>query len=159
LNDVTIPTALFYVNIFLMRHFYELTVRSYECDMNRHVNNAVYLNYIEAARMDFLGKVNFDYNAFLDAGYGLFVANINISFRSPAFVNDKLTVETAPVQRKRLSGMFLQEIKRGQDLIISAEVTWACVNSAGRPVPLPEGFSGPWLDPEPVNMALKKGFK
>jgi acyl-CoA thioester hydrolase len=136
-----------------MTHSYTLTVRSYECDMHRHVNNAVYLNYLEAARMGFLNDVNFGYEAFLDAGYALFIANINIAYKAPAFLNDMLTVETTPIKRKRLSGIFLQEIKRQEALLARAEVTWACVNRSGKPVPLPEEFSGPWLNPEPVTVA------
>jgi len=136
-----------------MTHAYTLTVRSYECDMHRHVNNAVYLNYLEAARMGFLNDVDFDYEAFLDAGYALFVVNINIAYKAPAFLNDILTVQTSPIKRKRLSGTFLQEVKRKETLLARAEVTWACVNHSGKPVPLPEEFSGPWIDPEPVTVA------
>ena len=44
-----------------MKHTTEITVRSYECDSYNHVNNAVYLNYLEHARMDFLHAANFDY--------------------------------------------------------------------------------------------------
>ncbi len=136
-----------------MIHKHELTVQSYECDMHRHVNNAVYLNYLEAARMQFLRDVNFDYHNFLKEGYALFVANINISYRSPAFYGDRLKVVTTTVKRKKLSGMFLQEVMRDQELLARAEVTWACVDASGRPVPLPDRFDGPWLDPEPVNIS------
>lgn len=131
-----------------MVHRYELAVRSYECDMHRHVNNAVYLNYLEAARMAFLKEADFDYNGFLNQGFALLVANINISYRSPALYGDTLTVVTTPVKRKKLSGVFLQEVKRCDELLARAEVTWACVDSGGKPVPLPARFDGPWLDPE-----------
>ena len=33
----------------------EVEVRSYELDSYNHVNNAVYLNYLEYARMEFCG--------------------------------------------------------------------------------------------------------
>jgi len=130
-----------------MKHKYQLAVRSYECDMHRHVNNAIYLQYLEAARMGFLEDSDFDYDGFLDAGYALFVANINISYKAPAFFGDRLSIETSPLRRKRFSGTFLQEVKRDDTLLASAEVKWSCVNREGRPVPLPEEFDGPWLEP------------
>ncbi|HPX14738.1 MAG TPA: thioesterase, partial [Treponemataceae bacterium] len=36
-------------------------VRSYELDAYNHVNNAVYLQYLEYGRMEFLKAVHFDY--------------------------------------------------------------------------------------------------
>ena len=49
----------------------ELKVRSYECDSYSHVNNAVYLNYLETARMDFLNQIGFPYNDVVAAHYYL----------------------------------------------------------------------------------------
>lgn len=46
-----------------MEHEYRLEVRGYELDSFGHVNNAVYLNYLEAARWDLCSKLNLtDYN-------------------------------------------------------------------------------------------------
>jgi len=39
-----------------MMHEYSFEVRGYELDSFNHVNNAVYLNYIEAARWDFFNN-------------------------------------------------------------------------------------------------------
>ena len=41
-----------------MAHESTLTTRSYECDSYGHVNNAVYLNYLEFARIRFLNTAN-----------------------------------------------------------------------------------------------------
>ena len=40
-----------------------IPVRSYELDFAGIVNNAVYLNYLEEARLDFLRQHNFDFFA------------------------------------------------------------------------------------------------
>ena len=38
----------------------EVEVRSYELDTYNHVNNAIYLNYLEYARMEYLRRIGFD---------------------------------------------------------------------------------------------------
>jgi len=115
--------------------------------MHHHVNNATYLNYLEAGRMDFLTTIGFDYRTFLKDGYSLYVAKIEIRYNSPAFLNDEISVITEAVKKKRLSGVFRQRVVRNDTELCDAYVTWACVNAKGRPVPLPEKYSYPELDP------------
>ena len=54
-----------------MIHTTELIVRPYECDSYNHVNNAVYQNYLEYARMDFLHAAGFNYKKIVAEGYYL----------------------------------------------------------------------------------------
>ena len=68
-----------------MKHTTEITVRSYECDSYNHVNNAVYLNYLEHARMDFLHAANFDYKGIVAAGFYLYVTHIDIHYKGSPF--------------------------------------------------------------------------
>jgi YbgC/YbaW family acyl-CoA thioester hydrolase len=131
-----------------MEHRWECIVRSYELDMHRHVNNAVYLNYFEAARMAFLTEIGFDYRRLLSLGYSLFVAKVEVAYRAPALLNDRLTILTAPFKRKRMSGIFRQRVLRGSEELCSADITWACVADDGRPVPLPDEFELPELQPD-----------
>lgn len=126
-----------------MKHTWTTDVRSYELDMHRHVNNATYLNYLEGGRMDFLNSIGFDYDEFFKRGYSLYVSRIEIAYKAPAFLNDRIDVITEAVKRKRLSGVFRQTVMRGQTVLADAYVTWACVNRDGRPVPLPEDFCFP----------------
>ena len=137
-----------------MKHIWTTTVRSYELDMHRHVNNATYLNYLEGARMEFLNSIGFDYQGLLKQGLSLFVAKIEISYQSPAFLNDRIQVATEAVKRKRLSGVFRQTILRDQTVLADAYVTWACVNEQGRPVPLPDEFVYPELEPSDKNITI-----
>ena len=130
-----------------MKHVSHLTVRSYECDSYRHVNNAVYLQYLEYARMEFLKDFNFKYKEFIDAGYFIVVVRIAIDYKLPAFLYDELTIETEPQKRRKASGVFYQRILRGDTLIAEADVTWAILNHQGRPSPIPEEFEIPALNP------------
>jgi acyl-CoA thioester hydrolase len=124
-----------------------LIVRTYECDSYGHVNNANYLNYLEYARYEFLRSIGFDYPALIRAGYGIYVARVEIDYKKPAVTDDILVIRSRPVKRGAVSGIIAQEIRRGEDVIVEAKVTWASVDSKGMPVKLPAAWDLPGLRP------------
>ncbi|MCL1928699.1 MAG: acyl-CoA thioesterase [Treponema sp.] len=124
-----------------------LTVRTYECDSYNHVNNANYLNYLEYARYEFLKAIGFDYYAAIEAGYGIFVARIEIDYKKPAKPDDVLTIKSWPVKKGAVSGVIVQEIRHGDDLVVHAKVTWAFVDSNGQPTKIPKEWNLPGLNP------------
>lgn len=131
-----------------MKHSFPLTVRSYECDSYGHVNNANYLNYLEYGRMEFLHAINFDYKGIVAAGYYLYVTHIDIYYKSSAVLDDKLTIEVEPAALKKISGQFHQRIlKEDGTICAQADVSWACVNTQGRPSKIPESFLVDGLNP------------
>jgi acyl-CoA thioester hydrolase len=131
-----------------MIHRCSLRVRSYEIDGYGHVNNAVYLNYLEYARGEYLKGIGFDYPGCVGAGFGLWIVRIEIDYKSPALIHDELTVETLPLERKTAYGILGQRILRGETLCASARVKWAFVEIAsGRPCRIPAEFEVPGLDP------------
>jgi acyl-CoA thioester hydrolase len=72
---------------------YRLTVRGYELDSFGHVNNAVYLNYIEQARWQILHDLDL-----LDYFFGnkliMVVTELNIKYIQEAKLFDDLVVRT-----------------------------------------------------------------
>jgi acyl-CoA thioester hydrolase len=138
---------LYYYIVITMICECSLTVRTYECDSYGHVNNANYLNYLEYARYEFLKGIGFDYPALIRAGYGIYVARIEIDYKKPAVTDDVLVIRSRPVKKGAVSGIIAQEIRRGQDVIAEAKVTWASVDSKGMPVKLPEEWDPPGLRP------------
>jgi acyl-CoA thioester hydrolase len=126
-----------------------LEVRSYECDSYNHVNNAVYLNYLEAARMDFMNQINFDYKGIVAAGYALYVTHIDIHYKTSAFLCDKLVIETESTKLGAVKGAFHQEIKKEDGTVCAvADVTWACVKTGGIPAKIPQEFIVEGLKPQ-----------
>jgi acyl-CoA thioester hydrolase len=121
-------------------HRTTLTVRSYECDSYGHVNNAVYLNYLEVARHEMLAALGMDYAAMRAAGFGLVVARIDIRYRRPAVAGDVLTILSRAVKRLRVGGIIAQRVLRGEELIAEADVTWVSIDARGRAAPMPEEF-------------------
>lgn len=133
-----------------MKYFTKFKVRTYECDSYGHVNNAVYLNYLEFGRMDYLQQAGFDYNGCVKAGFYLYVTHVDIYYKSSAYFGDELTIETSPVKLGAVSGQ-IHQIIRNQNGVACAEadVTWASVNSStGHPSKMPDEFIVPGLNPK-----------
>ena len=126
-----------------------LRVRSYECDGYGHVNNANYLNYLEYARYELLKDIGFDYAGALRSGYGVYTARIEIDYRKPALTDDCLTIRTWPVKKGAASGILCQQIRRGDDILADAKVTWAFVDvKTGTPVRIPAEWDVTGLKPD-----------
>jgi len=131
-----------------MHHTCELVVRTYECDMNGHVNNANYLHYLEFARHEYLKAVGFDFAGSVKAGYGLFVTRIEIDYKRSAMLDDVLSIVSRAVKRGAVSGVMEQTIRRGDDTVAQARVSWAFVDSTGKPTRIPKDLDVPGLNPD-----------
>lgn len=130
-----------------MEHRCTLKVRSYECDSYAHVNNAVYLNYLEVARHEYLRDVGLSVAELRAAGFFLVIAEITIRYRAPALAEDVLHIVTKPVKRSRLTGVLDQRILRDEVIVVDAQVKWVCVGTDGKLTPLPPAFEREGLNP------------
>jgi len=134
-----------------MRHEHRLTVQSWQCDANGHVNNAVYLNYLESARVAFLRGAGASYRELRERGFGLVVARICIDYRGEAVMEDPLVIVTEPLKKRVTGGIFHQTVYREEAgerrLIADAEVTWVCVDARRRPTRLPAFLDMASLEP------------
>jgi len=132
-----------------MKHIAKLTVRSHELDAYNHVNNAVYLQYLEYGRMEYLKAIGFDFAGFFEAGYFLFVTHVDIRYKASARLFDELSIMVESVKLGKVSGTFHQTItnQRG-DICAEADVSWGCVDTTGRPSKIPPEFYVTGLEPE-----------
>jgi acyl-CoA thioester hydrolase len=64
---------------------------------------------------------------------------MRIEFLKPARMDDVLTIVTAPHEVRGASILLRQEVLRGGEVLIEAEVRVACV-SGGRARPIPKGL-------------------
>lgn len=131
-----------------MTYTSELTVRTYECDSYGHVNNAVYLNYLEYGRMEYLHQIHFAYQKLVSEGYYLYITHIDIHYKSSAFLDDKLFIDVTPTMLRVVSGTFHQVVRKSDGTICAeADVTWASVKN-GKPSRIPDEFLVDGLKPE-----------
>lgn len=138
-----------------MKYIAKITVRNHELDAYNHVNNAIYLQYLETARMEYLRAIGFDYEGFFNAGYFLYITHIDIRYRTSARLFDELGVEVEPIKLGKLSGTFHQTIRNQKgDICAEADVSWGCVNTEGKPSKIPEQFVVSGLKPESFRAVL-----
>ena len=117
----------------------EMAVRDYECDLQGVVNNAVYQNYLEHARHEYLKSIGIDFAVLTAQGINLVVTRVEIDYKASLTSGDRFVVE---VRLERISPVrigFRQDIYRLPDrkLAIKALVTGTALNAKGRPQ-LPE---------------------
>jgi YbgC/YbaW family acyl-CoA thioester hydrolase len=121
-------------------HHTTIHVRWGELDAYRHVNHATYLSYLEHARVAALESVGWGMDALSAAGYQVVVVRIDIRFRRPAGAGDTLTIESAVIDVGASQSTWRQVIRRGDEVIVEAEVHAAATNLEGRPVRSPEAL-------------------
>ena len=117
----------------------DLQVRDYECDMQGIVNNAVYQNYLEHTRHEFLKSIGLDFARFTRDGINLVVVRAELDYLHPLRSGDTFRVTLTLERISRLRFAFLQAIQRVPDgkIVLRAKVVGTAMNDRGRPV-LPE---------------------
>jgi YbgC/YbaW family acyl-CoA thioester hydrolase len=125
-------------------------VRCTEIDVNGHVNNAKYVEYLEWGREEWYDRNGFPYDRLRALGAVTVVVNININLRQPCRQGDRLRIATRPERRGRSSFVLAQRVERDDGAVVAdALVTLVSVDPAtGRSRPLPEEFAR--LFPEPA---------
>lgn len=111
-----------------------LTVRFRDCDPYGHVNNAVYLTYLENSRFALWKAQDIK---------GVILARAEVDYRAQATYGDELEVRTRLVALGRSSFQYEYEIRNvaSGDLILSARTVQVHFDyDAQRPVEMPDEF-------------------
>lgn len=117
-----------------------LRVRRYEMDALGHVNNAVYLNYLEHAAVEHSESLGLTYEKYRELGGTWVLRRMDVEYLRPAFGGDQLDVTTWLQEMRGVRAVRRYEIRRAgdDDLILTAEALWVWVSVATmRPRPVP----------------------
>src|SRR5580704_13915489 len=125
------------------RHVQRLRVYYEDTDFTGIVYHANYLRFMERGRTNYLRVIGAEHRALFAAteeeapGFAFVVRSMAIEFLKPARMDDVLEVFTAPEAVKGASVLLRQQVRRGEDLLVEAEVRVAFV-SGGRAKPIPK---------------------
>lgn len=119
--------------VFPLRVYYEDT------DLSGVVYHATYLRFMERGRSEFLRSAGLRHRGMLDAEEPLVwaIRKIAIDYRRPARVDEALEVHTKVDGLSGVRMQLNQEIRRGNDLLTSAEVEACVVTLDGSPRRIP----------------------
>jgi acyl-CoA thioester hydrolase len=130
---------------FAHRHMVE--VRLSDTDAMGHVNNARYLTYVEIARVAYYERVTG--NALPIGAHGaeegMILAEIRMTYRSPAFYGETLTIETRVERIGRTSFAMVHRMTapesrygRARLIAVADSVLVAYDYQDERPIPVPD---------------------
>lgn len=127
-------------------HRRDVEVRFADTDAMGHVNNATYLTYCEIARVAYYEAVTGDRLPLATHGAteGMILAEMRITYRSPSFYGETLTVETRVVRVGRTSFAMEHRITapdsrhgRARLVAVGDSVLVSYDYAAERPIPVP----------------------
>jgi acyl-CoA thioester hydrolase len=115
-----------------------MSVRDYELDSQGIVNNAVYLNYLEHCRHEYLLSLGLDFTEMNRSGLNPVVIRAELDYKAALKSGDHFRVRLSAEREGRLRISFQQQILNShQKVMISARITVVCLRN-GRPVEEPE---------------------
>lgn len=129
---------------------HELSQRVYyeDTDFSGAVYHARYLHFMERARTDYLRCLGVEQSTLFqtsDDGLAFMVHRMEIDFKAPARMDDIITVVTRTEKAGCAKMVLQQEIRRAEQVLITAMVVIAVVNRDGRPRRLPEELARQFL--------------
>ena len=116
-----------------------------DIDQMGHVNNAVYLKWVQDAVVDYWRSV-----APPDAvASHLWVAlKHEITYLKPTFLQDSVVAEVIAEKVEGARAMFTTVVRRGEEKLSEIKSSWCCLDAASlRPVRLARDIVGRFLPP------------
>ena len=134
-------------------YYHPITVRFADLDAQNHVNNAVYLTYVESARLGYYEQAGI-WQQGTDVNTGMVVAHNEIDYLAPIFFRQEIRVglRLARLGHKSFSLSFLIEsVPDGVPLATGASVMVPYDSQADKSIPIPADWRKKLLEFEGRN--------
>lgn len=120
----------------------EVRVRYVECDPMGVAHHGAYPVWLEIARTELLRRRGAAYRELEAAGVFFVVARMGLRYRKPARYDDLLKVRARLLPTAGVKVEHKYEVRRGEELVATAETTLVCVDRQGKLRPVPAGTLG-----------------
>jgi YbgC/YbaW family acyl-CoA thioester hydrolase len=112
---------------------FQKRVYGYECDAYGHMNNASYLQLLEAARSEALLGMNMSINELREKGIFIYLTHLEIDYIKGLMLEDTVTVNTWIEKGNRLRAIWLQEVFNSKNELCSRASIHGAFVKDGRP--------------------------
>ena len=122
---------------------FPVTVYVEDTDYGAVVYHANYIKFMGRARNELLQAIGYELRTLAEQDLFFVVTNIDIDYKKPARLGDKLVVHSRLLEHSRITLTFQQTITATEDsntIFTNAKVTLALINGQGRPQRLPQDF-------------------
>jgi acyl-CoA thioester hydrolase len=127
----------------MFRH--AIAIHPADIDHMGHVNNSVYLKWVQDAVVDYWRSVA---PAEAVASHLWVALKHEISYRKPTFLQDNVVAEVIAEKVEGARAYFTTIVRRGQDVLSEVKSTWCCLDAASlRPVRLAREVTARFLPP------------
>jgi acyl-CoA thioester hydrolase len=121
---------------------YYLTVGHDDIDMLGHVNNVVYVRWLQDSALAHSAAVGWSTERHLQFGFGWVVRWHHINYLRPCLADDRIIVRTWVSSMKRVMSerryQIFRVIEGGKELVATAETRWGFIKySTGCPARIP----------------------
>ncbi|MER8987448.1 tol-pal system-associated acyl-CoA thioesterase [Mesorhizobium sp. M0843] len=120
-----------------------------DTDFSGVVYHARYLEFFERGRSDYLRLAGFHHTELHEGKHGerivWVVRRMEIDFRSPARMDDILTIDTSTQDISGARIVMAQQLKRGTEVLVEAKVEAAIIGENGRPKRFPKEWIAAFL--------------
>ena len=121
------------------RHVLPLRVYYEDTDAVGIVYYANWLRFLERGRTELLRLLGQEHSALRDErGVNWVVRRCTIDYLKPARFDETIEVVTSCGELRGASLDMIQQARRGEEILVRAEIVVACMGVSGRPVRLPQ---------------------
>lgn len=114
----------------------KIRVRFEECDYYKHVNNAVYQNYMDVGIGDFLRQFCPNLR---DLKFVINKVHSSVDYMEPAEFEDELLIKTYISKVGNTSITFIHEIFKGQNMIVRGNIIFVILDlNTGEKIGVPD---------------------
>ncbi|TGN61600.1 acyl-CoA thioesterase [Paracoccus liaowanqingii] len=106
-----------------------ITISSEEIDAMGHVNNAVYLNWVQEAVVSYWRRNS---PAEAQSAFLWVALKHEITYGVPLFLGDDVEALVTATGARGSRASFMTEFKRGKQLVADVRSTWGCVDAVTR---------------------------
>ncbi len=123
-----------------MAHSFTVKVYYEDTDAGGVVYYANYLRFMERARTEYLAELGVSVSDLHNQGSLLVVTHVEIDYRRPARLGETLDVTTELEEAKAMRVTLRQQVLKAGALLVDAHLTFACIDTAGKPQRVPAVF-------------------